>query len=243
MILANVRSTLGRRDAQLALHLIGRDSGAEYARGESLLANEGLDALLDDERLLTALMESRQGTHASLSLFTYVVVRHALRRLGEQDRMIADYVAAVMLHFGVKERAIRVGESDDEVYTTLAELCTALESADTQRSFLVRAHLGNYALWLSGLFPDYIVSRRWRRGGPDLDYYEVMGQRGFRLAAEHRLADEHGLTSIFGAAAERFVLLRMALNAVSDRLLFPNVQSADRLMRQVSDEDRWRRMN
>ena len=44
----------------------------------------------------------------------------------------------------------------------------------------MRAHLGNYALWLSGLFPDYIEARHWRRGAPDLDYYEEMGRRGSR---------------------------------------------------------------
>jgi hypothetical protein len=83
-------------------------------------------------------------------------------------------------------RAGRVGDADDEIYTTLAELSGAIESADAQRSFLVRAHLGNYALWMSGVFPDYIELRRWRKGGPNLDYYEEMGRRGFTLAADRR---------------------------------------------------------
>jgi len=111
---------------------------------------------------------------------------------------------------------------------------------DAQRSFFARAHLGNYALWLSGLFPDFVESRRWRRGGPDLDYYEDMGRRGYKLAADHRLAAEHGLAPLFSAAADRFALLRLALNSISDSLLFPNHSSPDRLMRQVRDEARWR---
>ena len=101
----------------------------------------------------------------------------------------------------------------------------------------MRTHLGNYALWLSGMYPDYIEHRRWRRGGPDLDYYEEMGRRGFQLAAGHRLADDHGLTMLFTTAAERFGLLRAALNDVSDALLFPDRYSPERLMRQVT----WRR--
>src|SRR5512138_903528 len=172
MILANVRQHLTRDDAQLALRLIARGSSNVIDEAETTLREQGLDAVLDDPRLLTGLMAARQGAHASLPLFAYVVVRHALRDVGEADRTLADYVAAILLHFGMGDRATRVGESDDEIYTTLAELTQALESADAPRSFLVRAHLGNYALWMSGVFPDYIETRRWRRGGPDLDYYE-----------------------------------------------------------------------
>lgn len=243
MILANVRQQLGREDAQLALRLIAHDSGRELDRAETVLREQGIDALLDDSRLLDALVQARQGAHASYALFAYVIVRHALRRAGEEDRTLADYVASIVMHFGLRDRAIRVAESDDELYHTLADLVGAAEGPDAQRNFLVRAHLGNYALWVSGLFPDLIENRRWRRGGPDLDYFEDLGRRAFQLAADHQLANEHGLATLYATAAQRFGLLRVALNAVSDTLFFPGVQSPERLMRQVRDEARWRRVN
>ena len=235
MIVADVRQSLTRADAQLALRLIGRGSAAELAQAEDALRDRGIDALLDDPRLLGALVESRQGAHASLALFTYVATRHALRGAGINDRTLADYVAAIVLHFGLRDRATRVGEADDETYETLADIAEDLDTADARRAFLVRAHLGNYALWLSGLFPDMIESRRWRRGGPGLEYYEQLGRRGFRLAADHRLAEQHGLAPVYATAAERFAVLRVALNTVSDRYFFPNHNSPDRLMRQVRD--------
>jgi hypothetical protein len=240
MILANVRNRLERRDAQLAVRLIARDDPATHAEAEQTLADRGLDPLLDDPRLLRALVESRQGACASLSLFCYVVVRHALREGGEDDRALADYVAAIVLHFGLRDRATRVAEIDDEQYDTLAALVGAIDSVDVRRSFLVRAHLGNYALWLSGLFPDRVEHLRWRRGGPDLDYYEALGRRGFQLAAAHRLAAEHGLQGLYGTVADRFGVVRCALNRVSDRLLFPHHHTPERLMRQVRDEARFR---
>jgi hypothetical protein len=243
MILADTRHHLTRDDAQLVARLIARDSGAELAEVERALADRGIDAVLDDPRLPGALLRSGQGMCASLPLFAYVMVRHSLKRLGEEDRLLADYVAAVMLHFGLRDRAWRVGESDDQVYTTLADLAADLDDPDGRRSFLVRTHLGNYALWVSGFFPDFIEHRRWRRGGPDLDYYEEMGRRGFQLAADHRLADDHGLSTLYATAAERFGLLRAALNDVSDALLFPDRYSPERLMRQVTSEARWRRLN
>ena len=240
MILANVHHRLSREDAQLALHLVARGSADEYAAAETRLRDEGIDALLDDPRLLGALLESPRGSRASFPLFAYVVVRHALRQAGEQDRGIADYVSAILIHFGLASRTTRIADADDEVYETLGELLEDVDAPDARRSFLVRAHLGNYALWLSGLFPDLIESRRWRRGGPDLEYFEEMGRRGYRLAADHRLAAQHGLSALFASASDRFPVLRTALNAVSDRLLFPDVSSPERLMRQVRDEMRWR---
>jgi hypothetical protein len=240
MILANVHHRFSRADAQLALHLVARGSADEYARAEGRLRDDGIDALLDDPRLLEGLLDSRHGSRASLPLFAYVVIRHALRRAGEQDRGIADFVSAILIHFGLAARTNRVADSDDEVYETLGELLEDVDDPDARRSFLVRAHLGNYALWLSGLFPDRIEHRRWRRGGPDLEYFEEMGRRGYRLAADHRLAAQHGMSDLYAAAAERFPLLRAALNTVSDRFLFPDIHTPERLMRQVRDEVRWR---
>lgn len=239
MILANVRQHLTRDDAQLALRLIARGSSETVEETETMLREQGIDSVLDDPRLLAGLIDARQGAHASFPLFAYVVVRHALREVGEGDRVLADYVASILLHFGLGGRAARISDADDEQYTTLAELSGAAESADAGRSLLVRAHLGNYALWMSGIFPDYIETRRWRRGGPDLEYYEEMGRRGFTLAADHRLAAEHGLTALFATAAARFPVLRQALNNVSDALLFPNHQSPEKLMRQVRMEGKW----
>jgi hypothetical protein len=211
MIRADVRARLDRHDAQLALRLLAGGDGDAYAHWERVLADAGFDAILDDPALAAALRTRPAGAHASLPLFCYVVVRHALRAA---------------------------------VYETLADLLAAAEAesrqADPRRALLVRAHLGNYALWLSGLFPDHVEAKRWRRGGPDLDYYEEMGRRGFRMAADHRLAAEYGLASLFSAAADRFAVLRVALSAVSDTLLFPHRHSPERLMRQVRDESRWR---
>jgi len=243
MIQATVRHHLTRDDAQLVARLIARDSGTPLEEIERTLADEGIDAVLDDPRLPTAMLREGQGTWTSLPLFSYVMVRHALRRLGEDDRRLADYVAAVLMHFGVRDNAHRVSAADDQVYDSLAALMADVDDPDGRRSFLVRTHLGNYALWLSGLFPDYIKHRKWRRGGPDLDYYEEMGRRGYQLAAGHRLANEHGIATLFATAADRFGLLRAALNDVSDSLLFPNRYSPERLMRQVTSEARWRRLS
>ena len=240
MILANIRQQLTRDDAQLALRLVSRGSETAHATAEELLRQRGLDAILDDPRLPEALLECRQAAHASLPLFTYVIVRQALRRVQEHDRGISDYVASILVHFAMRDNAHRISASDDETYDTVAALLADVDHGDATRRFLVGAHLGNYALWLGGMFPDHVEERRNRRGGPDLEYYDEMGQRGFALAAQHRLARQYGMDALFEAAAERFPRIRAALNDVSDRFLFAGRESPNRLLRQVSAEVRWR---
>jgi hypothetical protein len=238
MILANTRQRLTRDDAQLALRLLARGSSSTYAEAEEALREGGIDVLLDDRRLLASLLEAPQAAHASLPLFLYVMVRHALCSVQETDRAIADFVSSVLLHFGDYQRPTRIAQHDDQIYNTLAELLADAERGDPTRMFLVRAHLGNYALWLSGVFPDYIEARRWRRGGPDLEYFDELGRRGYELAAEHRLAQQYGLDGLYAAVAARFQRVRIALNRISDRTLFAHHHSAEKLMRQVTDEAR-----
>ena len=241
MVNGHVRASLTRDDAQLALRLIARGSDDALRAAEALLRDGGINAVLDDARLAPAMLESRAGAHASLPLFFCAVVRQALAAVDEHDHGLADYVSDILIQFAHGGRAERIAEHDDQSYETLTSLVAEVDSPDAPRSFLVRQHLGNYALWLSGLFPDRIETRRWRRGGPGLDYYDELGRRGFALAAEHRLANEVGMRTVFEHAAERFVKLRVALNRVSDTLLFPRRSSPERLMRQVRDESRWRK--
>lgn len=240
MILANARQCLSRDDAQLAVRLVAHESIDELERAQQRLVDEGIDAILDDGRLPVALLRSRFGAYASLPLFLYVMVRHALLKAGERDRALSDYLAAILLTFGARGRAHRISEADDELYDTLATLLDDVNDRDPRRAFLVRVHLGNQALWIAGLFPDYIEQRKWRRGGPDLGYFEELGKRGFELAAEHRIAEQYGMAEVYAAVAARFGLLRVALNTLSDTLLFPNVNTPERLMRQVEDEMRWK---
>ncbi len=240
MILANTRHRLTRDDAQLAIRLVARDSTDERERLQRTLVDDGLDAILDDRRLPAAILGSRFGAFASLPLFLYVIVRHALLDAGEKDRAISDYLSATLLAFNAKGRAGRISEADDELYDTLASLLEDVNDGDPRRSFMVRVHLGNRALWISGLFPDHVEYRRWHRGGPDIGYFEELGRRGFALAAEHRMAEQYGMSEVYANVAARFGMLRVVLNTISDRLLFPNLHTPERLMRQVQDEARWK---
>jgi hypothetical protein len=233
MIRADTRGRLTEADLQLVLLLLSGGSAHRRTVLERRLAAEGPDALLDAPELLERLLAVRTVLVPSETLFFYVAARHALRRAGLDDRDLADYLAALLLAFGRGDRALRVGWDDDRRHEYLVDLLADLEASEGERRFRVMVHLGDYALWLAGLFPDYIAARQLRKGGPDVAYYDSLGRRGYGLASDHALADRYGLESILATAASRFPQIRSALTGMSDRVFFPHVFTPGRVMREL----------
>jgi len=237
MILANVRGRLRGPDFRLVVLALSRGDSTAAARYDRRLETEGPDALLDDPALLEALLAVRSLVVPSPPLFAYVAVRHALHAAAVDDHNLADYLAALLLEFGQPGRHARLGApaSDDQTYSYVVDIVSDLseERAGAERGFLLQAHLGNYSLWLAGLFPDYIAARRLRAGGPDLPYYDEWGRQGYDLASRHVLAERFGMAGIYREAADRFPALRTAFNRLSDRVFFPHVFTADKVIRNL----------
>jgi hypothetical protein len=235
MILANLRARFVPTDTDVVIELLSEKDGdgEQVVRGR--LEREGIDALLDDPALIDQIRSVDHLVGLSPALFLYVTVRHALLDVGVDSDRLSDYLGALLLEFGRAPRANQIAKHDDEAFHYLTDLMTSIGAHSGHRGFLLRAHLGNYALWLAGIFPEYITARRRRKGGPGLSYFEAMGARGFHLASDHRLAQEFDLGDVFAEAADAFPTIRVALNRISDRWMFPNRMSADRLVRQVED--------
>ena len=235
MILPNVRASFGRAEAAALLGLLSEGDSRARDRLDDRLREEGFDAILDDPRTLNAALTAPASAVTPRLLF-YLLVRHALLEGGIDDRTLTDYIAALLLSFGRDDRAYRVDDHHPDRFLYLVDLVAAMDTPDGRQQFLVRAHLGNFALWLTGIFPDWVTARVQRRGAPSLEYYEEMGASGYRAAAQTAIASEHGLDRVLRAAADTFPDLRVALNRVSDRYLFPTAAgSINRLLRRVSD--------
>ncbi len=236
MILANVRERLTSADMDLVVRVLAGGDAKREDRYRGRLAEQGRDALLDEPSLFDRLCQAPGVAAPSATLFLYVAVRSALRQVGIDDPELSDYLGALLLEFGTRDRALRIAPADDQVYRYVSDILADLDMvADARRGFLLRAHLGNFSLWLSGVFPDHVTARRERHGGPDFRYYEEMGARGFRLASDHYLAQEWALAAIYHRAAGSFERLRVGLNRLSDYVFFRSGTSPDRLLRQVTD--------
>jgi len=234
MIRANARSRLRDADLRLVLLVLSEGRAAERATLERRLAAEGPDALLDDPRLAARLLGVRTLLAPSPPLFVYVLVRRHLLDAGLLDIDLADYLAALVLDFGLRDRARRTAAGDERATDYLVDLLQIIETSTGEERFRAIVHLGNYAMWLAGIFPDRIAARRIRRGGPDVGYYDLLGRRGYAEAGASPLADRVGLRPVYETAAERFPAIRATLNRLSDRVFFPEVQTADRGWRELA---------
>lgn len=234
MIFPGLRATFGKSEVEW---LLGVLPGAAAGTDDQRLAefsNREIDALLDDRRTLDAVLGDPSIAPVPARLFLYVMLRHALLEHSIESPDLADYVAALVLEFGDGRRSFRIGRDDDREYFYLVDILQDLAAADGRRAFLLRVHLGNFALWLSGLFPDYVTQRERRRGAPGLDYFEAMGRTSYLMAADDPHAGSVSLDAVFRDVARVFGPLRRALNQFSDRYLLPCPTSpVGRLIRQA----------
>lgn len=180
---------------------------------------ESLDQILDHDLVFRALLEHNGCLAVSKYFYFYVMVRRVLQRSGIEDRHVADYVAAVLAEFSSATRARNPLAGAEQPMDYLFEMLAALQQADDGTRFLIRAHVGNHSLFLSGVFPERVHYRAQFRGAPEIAYYETLGSANFRVASDHRLAQKYDLVPIFVALAEQFHTIRLALNDMTDRLI------------------------
>ncbi len=234
MILPTIRASLSRSDAQQLVRLLGR-LDPELAEGDRRrLEEHGVGSLLDDPRVRNALLTD---AHVSVPppLIFYVLVRQALLEGGIDDENTSDYVASMLVSFGRARRAYRISNEDDCEFHYLTDMISELRSADGRRRFLLSVHLGNFALWMSGLFPDYLEARTRRKGAPPISYFEELGANGYLGASESLEAGELGMDMVFRGVANQFRAVRTALNRISDRHFWPTSGNpVGRLLREVS---------
>jgi hypothetical protein len=235
MIVPDIRSSFGRADAAHVIWLLSRGSETERDACEARLREEGFDAILDDPRTLNAVLSARDVATAPPAIIFYLLVRHALLEDGLEDLTVADYLTALLLTFGGMNRSHDLERLAGQ-FRHLVDIVAAADGSSGHQAFMLRAYLGEFALWLSGIFPDHINARVARRGAPGIPYYEELGSTGFRMAARFRDAEQHGLDRVYLLCADAFPQLRIALNRVADRHLFPaRGDRIERLLRQVSD--------
>jgi hypothetical protein len=206
------RDRFSAKDIQFVAETLA-DSQASQAQLTAFLADPTeRDAVLDNGRLLKVLLEHPQPISVSAHFYFYVLSRHALKTF---DREITDYVASVLASF-VAPRS----EAEVESATTyVTDLLATLNSVSSERAFILRAQIGDRALFLTGVFPQHLQHRAQFRGAPNIGFYENVGSVNYRLASTHRLARESDLGDVYRIIADQFSEVRQCLNQLGDRLI------------------------
>jgi hypothetical protein len=230
MIRANCRARFTAADFDFIVRTLARSQSDQVSLVDLLSDIETRDSILDHPRLVDAILNHCGHLRISSQFYFYVLARHVLQQGGIGDRKLCDYVASLLETFSHASRlrapqtSGRCGESATadsscgEQY--ISDILIALNRATPEQAFLLRAHIGNYSLFISGIFHPAVAGQRGSlRRGPDLEFYEQVGRTNYQLVASHAVARRCELDDVFEGLADRFRDVRLALNQLSDQLL------------------------
>ncbi len=222
VVQANCRTRFTAADFDFIVRALSRSQRETVSLVQLLTDDDTRDSVLDHAAITDAILS--QNGHLSISpqFYFYVLTRSVLRQAGLDDRALCDYLAS-LLEEHTRAAALRHPTMADQAATRgtvyLSDLLEALRAASPEQAFFLRARMGDYTLFLTGMFPGNIERRRSRRGAPGCSFYEEMGRASYRAAANHEVARHRGLTDVFNGLAEQFHEVRLALNDLAVRLL------------------------
>jgi hypothetical protein len=219
MIRANCRARFTAADFDFIVRTLARSQTDQVSLVDLLSDVETRDSVLDHPRLVDAILNHCGHLRISSQFYFYVLARHVLQQGGIGDRKLCDYVASLLETFS-RSSQLQISESIGErVEQYIHDILIALTRATPEQTFLLRAHIGNYSLFISGIFHPAVAGQRNMRGGPDLEFYEQVGRTNYQLVASHATARRCELDDVFEGLADQFRDVRLALNQLSDRLL------------------------
>jgi hypothetical protein len=172
---------------------------------ESMLTSDYLfDIIQDRRRIILGI--------SPFLLFNVLLRRSLGRPRSPLDRRVINYLANLLALFIHAERVCRVEPQDAEPHEYVVELVGEAAGANPRRRFVTYAHIGNYALWLTGLRQEWLEQRhRFGRRPVSPSYYAEFGQSSFDRAAHHDLAHRFGLDDVFLRLAVMFEHYRQGL--------------------------------
>lgn len=218
MILANCRERFTAADFDFVVRTLARSQTDHVSLVDLLSDHETRDAVLDNPRLIDAILTNARHLSISSHFYFYVLARHVLRQAGINDRKLCDYVASLLETFSRMNGLQAPHATDDRGRQYISDMLIALTRATPEQAFLLRAHAGNYSLFISGIFHEN-THRRSLRGAPDLKFYEQIGRTNYQMVASHATARRCELDDVYEVLADRFREVRLALNQLSDQLL------------------------
>jgi hypothetical protein len=218
MIRANCRERFTAADFDFVVRTLARSQIDSVSLVDLLSDQETRDSVLDNPRLIDAILSSTAHLTISSHFYFYVLARHVLRQAGINDRKLCDYIASLLETFSRISGPQAPHLADERGRQYISDILIALSHATPEQAFFLRAHVGNYSLFLSGIFHEN-TQRRSLRGAPDLKFYEQIGRTNYQMVASHATARRCELNDVYEELADRFREVRLALNQLSDQLL------------------------
>jgi hypothetical protein len=222
VIRANCRVQFTADDFGFVTSVLAKSPGQEIPLSRLLEDPAERDHILDSDAVYEAMIDDTACLKVSPAFFFYVMTRRALRQAGMQERALSDYVAAVLMAFSRVAQLNTPGTEAPErsrSFAYVSDVLSAIANAPPERCYALRAHLGNYTLFLTGIFAERVEAQAQRRGGPDIGFYESVGEDSFRTVSRHPQAQRQELVTVFEQLGGDFRHVRMALNDLAQTVL------------------------
>ena len=157
--------------------------------------------------------------HPLSKLFLGLVHRRLYGDAQVCDVQIADYVSTLLTEFAHVKNLYRIrdarGKRLEDVGEMLIESNPLFEGRSFDREREVRKHIGDYTLFLAGLFPEYVacLPRRGLRLDSLIDYVKA-GKESYRIVSFFDQFEYRDEAPLFRRLSEAFELCVWGLNLV-----------------------------
>src|SRR5438874_546252 len=159
-----------------------------------------------------------KANHPLQQLFAGLVAREL-----RDDCEIAAYIADLLIDFVHVDHLYRIrncrGKRLEEIGELLVESNPLLQARSFERERDVRKHIGDYTLFLTGMFPEYVAAlpRRGLRLDSIIDYVKA-GKESYRIVAAFDQFEYRTVAPLFRKLSNEFEGCVYGLNRVRQRL-------------------------
>src|SRR3990172_9601937 len=172
--------------------------------------------------------------HPLRRLFHVLTEQNLGGKLGFEDPDVIGYLTDLLIDFTQIENVYKIrrasGQRVEEVAELLLEGDLLHRAASIDREREVHKHVGDYTLFMAGLFPEAIQRLRARRVVVSRDAlieYVKTGKRSYHIVAEFTFGHHGQVAPLYRKLSEQFELFVFGLGYIRsdlDRLRHPEFQ-------------------
>ena len=147
--------------------------------------------------------------HPLEGFFQQMVRNSYAGKLGIHDTAITQYVAHLLCEFSESDKLYKVRDEHGKPLQALEDLVRAADpihgtaaSFDAERA--VRKHIGDYALFVSGMYPESMDPWRRRRGQQSFEELVAVGKQSYYIVSQFDLEEYAEEAPLFARLSEWF---------------------------------------
>ena len=167
---------------------------------------------------------SSRGEHSLRQFFENLVWRHFTEDVRLEEPSITQYVSDLLSSFAHIKNLYQIrnayGKQLDDVGEMLVESNPMLEATSFDRERAVRKHVGDYTLFMTGLFPESVAKfnqAKRRRLDAYIDFVQA-GKESYAIVSSFDQFEYRGEAPLFRRLSENFELCVVGLNLVKQDL-------------------------